>query len=237
MYTTTILIVDKTGVIKETNVKNLVESDLYKKAGFKTNEDFKCHTEWTIDDLDGKSYIISVYGKTTGRANQENKYEFPPPIDSTLFFGNCVLVNKENDKPCNLTLVEWNTIYDYLFGGFDDLDDEEDEEDDDDDEDDDIPRTKSGYAKDGFIVDDEEIEDDEIDEEDDEEEDDDDDDEDEVTPNKKKTKTKSKSNVKILKKSKSKKAVEKSIEKPAPASVPDNEVLECTSELSEEEYV
>ena len=84
-----ILIVEKNGTIKEHLLKTFVESDLYKKAGFKNGEDFICQTEWNIDNGENeKSYTIQVYGKTTGRAGQENKYEFPPPIDKTLFFGN-----------------------------------------------------------------------------------------------------------------------------------------------------
>ena len=36
-------------------------------------------------------YYINVYGKTNGKASSENKYDFPPPIDNTLFFGNIKL--------------------------------------------------------------------------------------------------------------------------------------------------
>ena len=82
----TVLIIEKNGSIKELAIKTWVEADLYKKAGFKTKDGFKCYTTWgaTIEDI---TYSISLYGKTTGKANQENKYELPPPLDSTLFFG------------------------------------------------------------------------------------------------------------------------------------------------------
>ena len=54
--------------------------------------------------------------------NYENKYEFPPPVDNTLFFGNCILINKdEEDMPINITKKEWTEIYDHLYGGFDDI--------------------------------------------------------------------------------------------------------------------
>jgi hypothetical protein len=98
-----------------------------------------------------------VYGKTDGRANQENKYEFPPPIDNTLFFGNCIILNRVGDIVSDLTETEWTAIYDKLYGGFEDLNSEDDSESDDDDG---LPRTKSGYVKDGFIVEDDD--DDEI---------------------------------------------------------------------------
>ena len=56
----------------------------------------------------------------------------------------------------NLTTNEWNKIYDKLYGGFEDLDKEDSDEEDEEDEYDELAKTKSGYAKDGFIVDDDE---------------------------------------------------------------------------------
>ena len=248
-----ILIIEKTGTVKETAIKSFDESELYKKAGFKSSEGFKCHTTWDIEELDGASYSISVYGKTNGRANQENKYEFPPPIDNTLFFGSCLIINKQAEIPTSITSKEWDKIYDHLYGGFEDLGEEDSEEESEDD--DGVPRTKTGYAKDGFIVDDDyvEEEEDDISEEvsDDNAEDDDD--------NYKKSKTSKKSKTTkpqkiILKKkplSKTTKQPEtftifgKIIGKAAVASKKNSEnltsqdenTLECTSELSEESYI
>jgi len=216
-----IIIVEKLGSVKQVNFKNYDENELYKKAGFKSAEGFKCHTSWSID-MDSKKYTISVYGKTTGKANQENKYEFPPPIDNTLFFGNCVVVKKMESNPnevVDLSESAWNEIYETLYGGFEDLGDE-DSEDEDDDEDDDIPTTKTGYAKDGFVVDD--------DEDEDEDDDDEDDDEEEII-----VKPKSKRVTKSKKNSAIKSVFDlKPIEENTTANY-----LDCTSELVEEEYV
>jgi len=229
MSPVTILVVDKTGVIKEVSLKTYDESELYKKAGFKTADDFKCYAEWNIEDLNDKPYSVSVFGKITGKANQENKYEFPPPIDTTLFFGNCIIVNKNDEKAVSITADEWESVYDYLYGGFEELGDEDSEEEDEYDED--VPRTKEGYVKDDFVVDDEE---DEFDEEDEEEDEDDDDDE---GYTKKKAKP-------VIKKGGSKlvtnKVEKKGKKPPAPVTVfmnTEESYLDCTSELSEEEYV
>ena len=48
-------------------------------------------------------------------------------------------------------MKEWKCIYEKLYGGFESLNDENDESDE---SDDDLPKTKSGYVKDDFIVDD-----------------------------------------------------------------------------------
>jgi hypothetical protein len=201
-----ILIVEKNGNIKSQVVKNLVVSELYKKAGFKTNEGFKQYANWKLE-IDDTPFNIHLFGKTEGRANLENKYDFPPPVDSTLFFGSCVLVNMVDNVVHNLEEDDWETIYEYLFGGFEDIG-EEDTEDEELDTEDEIEQsgfktTKAGYAADGFVVDDDEEE--YICESSDESE-----------------------KVKPKRKSKSKKA-----EKPEK----NMELLECESELSEEEYV
>jgi hypothetical protein len=149
----TILIVDKTGNIKESNVKQFVEEELYKKAGFKTNSGFHEFITWDVS-INDKKYSITLYGKTTGKANTENKYEFPPPADNTLFFGNCILVNKVNSVAAHLTEKEWDTIYEHLYGGFEDIEEEDDEETEEEEIVLNLKKTKEGYVKDDFIMDD-----------------------------------------------------------------------------------
>lgn len=218
MSSVRLLVVEKTGTIKESVLKTWNEEELYKKAGFKTGQGFKLATTWKVDDINKKSYTINVYGKTDGRATQENKYEFPPPIDETLFFGSCLIVNMRNDKPVSLTSAEWTCIYEKLYGGFESLGEEDSEEDSD--EYDDVPKTKSGYAKDGFIVDDDAVSDDNYE---------DSDESDELAPSLKK------------------KTAKKISKKNDKTSVPDNvfmelsseidELLDCTKELEKEDYL
>ena len=160
---TSIIVIEKSGSIKELKLKHYKEDELYKKGGFKTSSNFEKQTIWKNIKVNNTTYNIHVYGKTNGKANQENKYEFPPPIDNTLFFGSCVLVNKMNDIPQNLTSKEWNTIYNQLYGGFEDLNGDYSEESEDEDED--LPKTKSGYVEDDFIVDDDFEDDDSYEEE------------------------------------------------------------------------
>ena len=220
-----ILIVDKTGKIKELEVKNYDENELYKKAGFKSAEGFELQTEWGAQ-VNGKTYSVSVFGKTNGRAGQENKYEFPPPIDNTLLFGSCVIVNKKNGQPSNISKDEWKSVYEHLYGGFEDIGSEDSDEEETD-EDDDRPRTKEGYVKDGFIVDDK---------------DDYDDNEYEDCSSEEET-----SEEEIVVKAKAKKPSkkpEKQTKKNKPKTVFENilnevqeNYLDCSSELAEENYV
>jgi hypothetical protein len=145
-------------------------NELYKKAGFKSAEGFILQARWTSTSKKC-SYDVSLFGKSSGRAGQENKYDFPPPVDEKLFMGCCVLISKnsETGEINDLTKERWNQCYEHLFGGFEDLGDE-DSEMSEDEIDDDVSRTKEGYVKDGFIVDDSELEAEaEVEEDDDEE--------------------------------------------------------------------
>jgi hypothetical protein len=157
----TIIIVDKSASLKTLTVKNYNEDELYKKCGFKKADDFVIQAEWPVK-LDGQKYSIVMYGKLNGKANMENKYDFPPPVDKQLYFGSCALVgmirdDSNNKSLINLTIELWNKIYEKLFGGFEDLALTCDNDDEEDDELENLPKhmktKKGGYLKDGFVVD------------------------------------------------------------------------------------
>ena len=161
-----VLLVDKTGTLKITTIKDYKEDELYKKCLFKKPDDFSKQTEWTIK-LDGSKYKVSLFAKTEGKANTENKYDFPPPVDSALYFGTCVLVGKSigsdgAESYVSLTLVLWHKMYEKLFGGFENLDATCAEDEEEEDELANVPdekKTKQGYLKDGFVVDSDEDDD------------------------------------------------------------------------------
>lgn len=156
-----IIIVERLGNLKLLSIKDFKVEDLYKKCGFKKADDFVEQTEWSVKS-DGKKYFIQVFAKSEGRANSENKYDFPPPIDTALFYGNCAIVAqcKKDDGSklyTNLSLDLWNKIYEKLFGGFEDLAATAKEDEEEEDELANVPKekkTKNGYLKDGFVVDD-----------------------------------------------------------------------------------
>jgi len=183
-----IIIVEKNATLKVLSIKDFREEELFKKCGFKKADGFVKQNQWSIN-LHGVKYIIDVYAKTEGRANNENKYDFPPPIDTKLFFGNCAIVAKKQDisvdsnfKYTNLSLELWEKMYEKLFGGFEDLALTAIEDENEIDELENIPKdkkTKDGYLKDGFVVDSSDAEDGEtISDDDDHDADDEDDDED-----------------------------------------------------------
>ena len=156
----TIIIVEKGGSLKSLAIKDFKLEELYKKCGFKKGEDFIKQVEWTAKYEDEK-YYVEVFAKTEGRPNSENKYDFPPPIDTKLFFGSCAILayNKKSDGSkyyTDLSLALWNKLYEKLFGGFEDLSATAEEDENEIDELANVPKekkTKQGYLKDGFVVD------------------------------------------------------------------------------------
>jgi hypothetical protein len=156
-----IIIVDKGGSLKTLKVKDYKVDELYKKCGFKKEEGFSLQVEWNVKH-DSQKYLIQMYGKLNGKANMENKYDFPPPVDKNLYFGSCALVgmikdNTNKNSNINLSVDLWNKIYEKLFGGFENLAVTCNEDDEEEDELTNIPKNmktkKGGYLKDGFVVD------------------------------------------------------------------------------------
>lgn len=163
MVSISILCVEKNGEVKSTNVRDFTDDSFLTS---KKVQGAAKQTEW-VAKVDGLKYIVTLYAKDSGKANTENKYDFPPPVDSTLFFGVCFLVAKTITPDLkhvyvSLTVPLWSKIYEKLFGGFEDLGDEEEEEEEED-ELEAVPKDKKtkkgGYLKDGFVVDSSDAED------------------------------------------------------------------------------
>jgi len=152
-----IILVEKTGELKTS--KYVSEKDeLYKKCKFKKDENFVLRHSWSTKKDKFPFKKVSLYARDTGKANTENKYDFPPPVDTILYFGCCALVaQSDNDEYVDLSIESWGKFYEDLFGGFENLADTALEDENEEDELENVPaemKTKSGYLKDGFVVDD-----------------------------------------------------------------------------------
>jgi hypothetical protein len=157
---TEVILINKLGQVTNTKIKTIKEDEFYKKCGFKNDLHFGlCHT-WNLN-INKQHLNISLYAKKESRlSNIENKYEFPPPVDNQLYFGTCLLVlytvHNGTKKYIHLTVDIWNTIYEKLYGGFEDLSKTALSDELEPDELAHVPKhklTKEGYLKDGFVVD------------------------------------------------------------------------------------
>jgi hypothetical protein len=153
-----IVVVERNGNLRVSNIDAYTPLELSKKCKCKSSDGFEVRAEWAYSGEDADRFVVELWARDDGTAGQENKYEFPPPVDTILFFGACALVAKDmthHRRVIPLTLEKWDKMYDFLFGGFETLancDDDDNESD----ELDSIPahrKTKDGYLKDGFVVD------------------------------------------------------------------------------------
>lgn len=154
--------IDKTGTIKEMTKKKLTKETLYKCSGFKKPDGFEKRTTWNVS-VEGNQHMIELWARDFGKAGTENKYDFPPPCDTSLYFGTCSLIKvskDDNDEIKDFAGDTWLKIYEKLFGGFEDLSSTANEDENEKDELANVPekyKTQTGYLKDGFVVDDSEL--------------------------------------------------------------------------------
>lgn len=137
--TRTVLLIDKSGTVKEIQIKNDdIPNNLYKKAGLKTTEDFVEQFVWELNfnencgitrtnietGASAENYSISIYGKKTGK-HPKNTYGFPPPLEDSCFYGNCILVNNRG----SITLKEWDNMFEMIYEKYDAEDEDEEAKD------------------------------------------------------------------------------------------------------------
>tara|TARA_B110000114_G_scaffold57080_1_gene60604 strand:+ start:520 stop:999 length:480 start_codon:yes stop_codon:yes gene_type:complete len=151
------LIVKKSGNVEEKQTRLILQSDnIYKLCGYKSPLNVELIHTFHSQTTEGVTY--QIYGKKEGRANSENKYELPPPVDTILLFGTLCIIKTKMNNVDDLTKSEWSDVYDNLFGGFEVIEETDDERSVDTEDYSDSEYTKEGYHKDSFIVEDQELE-------------------------------------------------------------------------------
>ena len=156
-----LVIIEKNGDMKECKY-NVEKDEIYKKCKFKKPDNFELRHSWNTKKNKYTFKSVSLYARDTGKANTENKYDLPPPVDNILYFGCIGLTASDDDGLVDLSVEEWVKFYEDLFGGFENLADTAMEDEEEEDELENIPsemKTKSGYLKDDFVVEDTLIED------------------------------------------------------------------------------
>lgn len=119
------------------SVKLPVETNGLTLTGVQTTLKAK-KTPQVLGTYKHKGKYIILFGLTEGAAGTENKHELPPPYDSTLYFGNILVVLSDKKDsyttPLSFTPEEYEEFYTQAFEGFEDLDGEDDEEEEEEDE-------------------------------------------------------------------------------------------------------
>ena len=102
--------------------------------------EIKLYNTWIFDD----NLEVLMYGWTTGKYTNINKYELPEPVDHNLYYGDLFFQLKEDDVLIDFTIEMFEEFYTSMFDGFEDIENTEDE---------DIDYLKEDYDySDGFLV-------------------------------------------------------------------------------------
>jgi len=159
-----VIVINKHCTIQEKQVDIFNQFTLNKLYSNSKNIKISCLHLWSVQN----DRCIGIFGTSYGMFGGENKYELPPPVDNVLLFGNIIIVgfnsiieniDQNNIFQCPLFSLkknDWEQYYEYLFGGFESITNSEDETETSSDIYDSLEKTKSGYALDGFVVDDDE---------------------------------------------------------------------------------
>lgn len=116
--------------------------------------------EWNIQH-NGITYKLRLYAEEKGSYKKINKHEFPPPIDNTLFYGDVFILGFKENEPFGMTTDLWKLFRRHTFQ-FENLDHSAATDEHEIDELKLVPmhmKTKHGYLKDGFVVDDDDDDD------------------------------------------------------------------------------
>jgi hypothetical protein len=123
----TILLIEKTGLVKELQIKeDFPSKEFYKKAGLKSLTGFAEQYVWETQ-LEDVKYSISLFGKKSGRVSK-NVYDFPPPLEDSAFYGNCLIVNNLG----SINKQQWSEVFEIIYEKYQDNGDNDDEPDDED---------------------------------------------------------------------------------------------------------
>jgi hypothetical protein len=95
-----LLLLEKTGTIKEKKVKSL--DKLYGLCNYRSEDGFELLHEWTKATT---SYLL--YGKRKGKQNGENKSVLPYPLEEAGFYGTLCLVKTVDGTEDSISLSEW----------------------------------------------------------------------------------------------------------------------------------
>lgn len=108
-----ILTVNKQNVISEMSVKQIIETELYKKSGIKSKKSFGKICQWTLSN----GNKISVFGKTEGIPYMKSDFNMPLPISNITLYGTCVIIceNSSLTKEMWDNYIDNNLLVDYTI--------------------------------------------------------------------------------------------------------------------------
>ena len=103
---------------------------LYKKCGFKSNNDFGVRHTWLVET--SNIHSVELWAQCVGTNEDENKFTLPAPLDAKTYYGTMAIVAlNEKCDIISITNEKWKKIYEQLMVDIDSEELQSDDEDDD----------------------------------------------------------------------------------------------------------
>ena len=107
--------------IENKHIVSVFNSNIRNSKKFKEN--FKRYCDWELDE-----YVISIFGSKEGKAGSENKFDWPPPEDTDIYFGEILIIKSKDNIIQDINKNIFSEFIDISFGGFEDLGSKDTEE-------------------------------------------------------------------------------------------------------------
>ena len=107
--------------IENKHIVSVFNSNIRNSKNFKEN--FKRYCDWELDE-----YVISIFGSKEGKAGSENKFDWPPPEDTDIYFGEILIIKSKDNIIQDINKKIFSDFIDISFGGFEDLGSKDTEE-------------------------------------------------------------------------------------------------------------
>ena len=107
--------------IENKHIVSVFNSNIRNSKNFKEN--FKRYCDWELDE-----YVISIFGSKEGKAGSENKFDWPPPEDTDIYFGEILIIKSKDNIIQDINKNIFSEFIDISFGGFEDLGSKDTEE-------------------------------------------------------------------------------------------------------------
>ena len=117
MLTTTLI--KKNNSLKNININPLRLEDCVDNKG--TNDIEQLHI------FHYENLKVIYYGWTEGKEEDINQHELPEPIDNQLYYGDIIVLLRENNELINFPIEDYEEFYEYIFDGFDSCESDGDE--------------------------------------------------------------------------------------------------------------
>ena len=102
----TVLLIEKDGNLKITNIKDI--NKVYCVCNYRNDTNFELLYSWK-----NLNVTYDLYGKKKTKGAIKNIYQLPYPIDKETYYGTLCIIKKIDNEIVNISLDDWSSLINY----------------------------------------------------------------------------------------------------------------------------